>query len=171
VFLRTKRLRIVPLIETDANELVGLLDPQVNAYLLPEDKPTNEHDLREHYRGMQEAARQTSATSRFIALTVRLIDGDRAIGRIEALVHGRDAEIAFLFVASSWGNGFATEAVQAVAAKLKSTGVARLWACVSPENSRSLALCQRLSFEPAAPPRTFVSATFDEGDDVLSVNL
>lgn len=171
MFVSSKRLSIDLLKASHADELTELLDPRVNACFLEEDKPADKEALREQYRAMEEAAGSRSHGSRFMALTVRLAEDNRAIGRIEALVHGEDAEIAFLFVASSWGNGFATEAVEIVASKLKEAQVERLWACVSPDNSRSLALCKRLSFQPCPLPTTFEPATFDEGDEILSVRL
>ena len=58
-------------------------------------------DLREQHRMMQDAARQTSNSARFIALTVRLAENGLAIGRLDALIHGQDAETAFVIVATS----------------------------------------------------------------------
>ncbi|MEM7666558.1 MAG: GNAT family protein [Pseudomonadota bacterium] len=169
--IKTKRLRLVPLDAAHADELMGLIDPRVTEHFLSEDAPSTKSELREQYRAIENAARHITSAAQFNALTVRLARSEQAIGRIEALVHGPDAEIAFVFVAASWSQGYATEAVRALASELKAGGVKRLWACVAPGNAASLVLCKRLSFEPCVLPGTFEAATFDDGDDVLMVEL
>lgn len=99
----------------------------------------------------------------------RAVTNDQCIGRLEALVRGREAEIAFVFVPDSWRQGYATEATAALIMKLEEDGIERVWACVTPRNDRSLALCRRLMFHNDKPPAGLNLATYDYGDDVISL--
>jgi RimJ/RimL family protein N-acetyltransferase len=169
--LKTDRLTILPLRASHAEQLSDLLDPKVNVHFQPEDVPTTVAALRDQFARMEAASRGTRISGAYLPCTVTLSRSGQAIGRVEALVHGQDAEVSFVFVADAWGHGYASEAVGALASKLKRDGVERLWACVTPGNTASLALCRRLSFEPSSLPDTFEAATFDKGDLVLSLKL
>jgi len=60
--------------------------------------------------------------------------------------HSR-AEIGFLFARPYWGNGFAQEAVRAIAAYAFGTlGLARLWARIHARNEAARRLLSRLGF-------------------------
>lgn len=165
--MKTERLLVEPLTARHADALVDLLDERVNRYFAPKDVPKSQTDLRAQFAEMEAVANDTSGSTSFKAFVVkRQIDG-AYIGRLEALVHGADVEIAFIFVQQSWGQGLATEATAALLKDLASTEVERVWACVTPGNDASLRLCERLGFKLSVLPKEPQLATYDDGDDVL----
>jgi RimJ/RimL family protein N-acetyltransferase len=165
------RLLIEPLVSAHADELVGLLDDRVNAHFSAEDTPRSLSDLRQQFVDMEAAKLIGHDGARFLPFVVKAVLENRYIGRLEALIYGTDAEIAFLFVPQSWGKGFATEATKALMALLEAEGVQRVWACVTPSNIASLKLCQRMLFQQSATPADFTLATYECGDVVLSLSL
>jgi RimJ/RimL family protein N-acetyltransferase len=57
----------------------------------------------------------------------------------------RDVEIAWLFKADAWGNGYATEAARAVLSyAFESIGLKRIYALIDRENPASIAVANRL---------------------------
>ena len=65
-----------------------------------------------------------------------------------------DVDIGYAFLAASWGNGYAREAVDAVVQHARERlGLARLLAIVSPGNDRSVRLLDRAGFEAAGTTR------------------
>lgn len=99
-----------------------------------------------------------------------VMDG-RAIGRVEATVHGDYAEIAYLLGPSYWGRGHATVAVAQLLEVLAGLGVRMLWATVHPDNLASRKLLGRLGFAPAAPGTHPALASLDDGDVVFNRRL
>jgi len=96
--------------------------------------------------------------------------GSRVIGRLEATLHDGIAEIAYVFSPSTWGHGYAAEAVRWLLIELRGARVAAVWATVDPENVASIGLLRRLGFQPSAAPREDLRS-FDPGDEVYSVLL
>ncbi len=165
--MRTDRLIIEPLRAHHADELVGLLDERVNRYFSPEDVPTSQAALREQFAEMERVASSRDDGPRFHPYVARVAEHQTCIGRLEVLVHDTDAEIAFVFVPGSWGNGYASEAAKAMIDQFERTGVTRFWACVTGGNTPSLALCERLGFALADVPEDLELWTYDAGDLVL----
>jgi RimJ/RimL family protein N-acetyltransferase len=168
--VKTDRLIIEPLLASHADELVELLDERVNRYFSPQDVPSSQAAQREQFANMERASKSEEVGPRFHPFVVRTADALISIGRLEALVHNKDAEIAFVFVPSSWGNGYATEAAGAMVEHFERVGVERFWACVTQGNEASLALCNRLGFKPAELPQDFELWTYDEGDVILKLD-
>jgi RimJ/RimL family protein N-acetyltransferase len=78
-----------------------------------------------------------------INVAIRRIDVGQAIGRLEATLVDRRAEIAFLLGPNHWGRGFATEAMQWWHSQLiNRENVLEFWATVRPANDRSIRLLQ-----------------------------
>jgi RimJ/RimL family protein N-acetyltransferase len=167
--VKTDRLIIEPLLASHADELIELLDERVNRYFSPQDVPSSPAAHREQFAEMERASKSDEADPRFHPFVVRTADALICTGRLEALVHDKDAEIAFVFVPSSWGNGYATEAAGAMIEHFEQVGVERFWACVTQGNEASLALCNRLGFAPAQLPQDFELWTYDEGDVILKL--
>ena len=167
--IRTKRLSIEPLTIAHAAELVELLDPRVTAHFAPEEKPKTLDDLRQCFAELVGGHQQKRDGKLFLNFAVRLSSSGSCIGRLEAFVQDEDAEIAFLFVPSAWGKGYASEAVSWLRQHLaEAFGVQRVWACITPSNTRSSVLCSRLGFGPAAQGTWPALASYDEGDLVLT---
>ncbi|MBA1375915.1 GNAT family N-acetyltransferase [Sphingomonas ursincola] len=169
--MRTERLIIEPLVASHAEALMSLLDERVNRHFAPEDVPTSQAALRAQFAEMAAAATNRRDGARFLPFVVKTIADGHYIGRLEALVHAKDAEIAFVFIPQSWGQGFATEATSALMVDLQGAGVERFWACVTPSNEPSLALCSRLNFARSELPTAFALATYDVGDIVFSFEV
>ena len=167
----TRRLVVEPLTVSHAEALSGLMDARVNAHFASEDVPMSLAELRQQFGEAEAAAREGHGDAQFIPLVVKTEHDGRYIGRLEALVHGRDAEIAFVFIPESWGYGYATEATVALIGQLSGAGVARVWACVTPTNKPSLALCKRLDFSKCEARPDLDLATYDDGDTVLMLSL
>lgn len=167
--MKTDRLIIEPLLAYHADELIELLDERVNRYISPQDVPSSQAAQREQFADMERASKTHEVGPRFHPFVVKIADALICIGRLEALVHHKDAEIAFVFVPGSWGNGYATEAAGAMIEHFEQVAVERFWACVTKGNQASLALCKRLGFTPAELPRDFELWTYDEGDVILKL--
>jgi RimJ/RimL family protein N-acetyltransferase len=170
--VETDRLLIEPLSIEHADWLLGLLDPRVSEHFAPADRVQTPEQLRGQFREMVEAAGTAEAEERFLPFVVRERRSDTYIGRLEALVVGSRAEVAFVFVPGSWGRGFAGEATRALLGRLAAEYAVRdVWACVTKTNDASLRLCHRLGFVEAAPGTWPALATYDDGDVVLNRSL
>jgi RimJ/RimL family protein N-acetyltransferase len=171
VWMDSARLIIEPLFSAHADKLVRLFDQRVNAHFAVDDTLSSLSDLRQQFSTMEAAKMGGHEGARFLPFVVKTVLEDRYIGRLEALIHGVDAEVAFLFVPQIWGKGFATEAIKSLIAHLGAEGIQRVWACVTPSNTASLKLCQKMLFQQCAIPSGFNLATYDDGDVVLSLPL
>ena len=169
--MQTERMIIEPLAAWHAEVLTELLDELVNRYFAPDDVPTSQAALHKQFEDIEAAATDRSDGTRFLPFVVKTIADGKYIGRLEALVHGDDAEIAFVFTSKSWGKGFATEAAYALMLHLKESGVERFWACVAPSNRPSLALCHRLNFVRSELPPGLTLNTYDDGDVVFHCKM
>ncbi len=167
----TARLIVEPLTAVHAEALESLIDARVNRYFASQDAPTSLAMLRKQFSDLEAAAIIGYDGAHFISLAVKTTKDERYIGRLEALVRGKNAEIAFIFVPNSWGQGYASEATMGLITKLEDLGVERIWACVGPTNTLSLALCSRLNFEQVELPNDFILATYDDGDVVFSLSV
>src|SRR4051795_6383141 len=58
-----------------------------------------------------------------------------------------EVEVGWHLHPDSWGNGYATEAAQAVIARGFEAGLPEVYAVVRPGNERSLAVCRRLGMD------------------------
>ena len=166
--VRTRRLIVEPLLAHHADELIGLLDERVNRYFPSQDVPSSQAALREQFAEMERAANSRDDSHRFHPFVVRTAERQTCIGRLEVLVHDKDAEIAFVFVPDAWGKGYAREAAKAIIDRFGQAGVQRFWACVTRGNTPSLRLCERLGFELAEVPQNLELWTYDDGDIVLT---
>lgn len=166
--VRTRRLIVEPLLAHHADELIDLLDERVNRYFSPRDVPLSQAALREQFAEMERAANSRDDSHRFHPFVVRTAESQACIGRLEVLVRGKDAEIAFVFVPNAWGKGYAREAAKAIIDRFGQAGVQRFWACVTRGNTPSLALCERLGFALAEVPQDLELWTYDDGDILLT---
>ncbi len=57
-----------------------------------------------------------------------------------------EPELAYELLRREWGNGYATEAAEAVIAAARATGRTRLWATIRSSNLRSLHVTEKLGF-------------------------
>lgn len=91
------------------------------------------------------------------------------IGWLQASVHDRIAEVAFLFSPACWGLGYASEGLRWLGAMLMAReDCEALWATTVPANLRCQALLLRCGFREATGMKPAHLVTYDEGDLVYS---
>ncbi|MGY1857307.1 GNAT family N-acetyltransferase [Modestobacter sp. SYSU DS0290] len=64
-----------------------------------------------------------------------------------------EVEVGWHLHPDSWGSGYATEAARAVVDRAFDEGLAEVYAVVRPDNTRSLAVCDRLGMTPLGRTR------------------
>lgn len=168
MILTSARLLLEPLLVAHADQLPGLLDRRVYAHFASADAINDLSQLRDQFEALLGFSEQVSPERRLLNLVVRVMASGELIGRLEALLRDRNAELAFLFVPEVWGHGYAREAVQRLMDHLVAEArVATYWVSITPTNARSIALCRRLGFEPALQESWPELATYDDGDVVM----
>ncbi len=150
--LGTKRLRLQPWAESDADELRLLHSERGNG------TPTVEHT-----RALIVKQLAATVTTGIALLPIRRRDEGDFIGYC-GLIIGRstveEPEIAYELFQRAHGRGYATEAARAVLDAAIATGRKRLWSTVGPWNTPSFRVLEKLGFE-----RHHVSAD-DRGEHV-----
>lgn len=90
--------------------------------------------------------RWESGTEFYWAIT--LLEEDRAIGGISCRMDGHAVEFGYLINRRYWGNGFATDASQAVIEWLFSMpSISRVWATCDTENLASARVLEKVGLE------------------------
>lgn len=143
--LKTRRLRLRPLVEEDAPALHPMLaDADLMAYSA--DGPLGSVDDVRSYLA-EEAAPGNQRT-----WAITRTGDDRAIGWVsgseaDGESDGRGVtEIGFILAREAWGSGIAREAVSAVIDRLFAEGRSRIFADADTENAASIVLLERLGF-------------------------
>lgn len=144
--LETERLRLTPLIASDADQLFPIMgDPEVMAYWdVPEiDDPDVVATI---VQGQVDAMAAGSA----LYWTMRTLASGEFVGSCDLSEIDRwhrRAEVGFMLGRDAWGQGYAQEAMQAVIAFAGSGGVRKLTARTHLGNRRSEALLEKLGFD------------------------
>ena len=147
--LETPRLVLEPQVAAHADEMfVVLSDPAI--YEFENAPPVSVEALRERYRAL-EARRSPDGRQLWLNWTVRLKEGDAAIGYVQSTVlPDAAALVAYEFNSAWWGRGLAGEAVAAAMLELRQhLGVTRFGAVFKTANERSRRLLARLGMRPA----------------------
>ena len=143
--LRTPRLRLKPQVAGHAEAMLEVLaDPRVHTYI-PTDPPTDLIAFRARYERLES---RHSPDGQELWLNWTVFSGLRVIGTVQATVSQteRVADVAYVFGASSWGHGYATEALRALLNFLPSLKVDRARASLDTRNAASARLVERLGF-------------------------
>ena len=124
--------------------LAVLADPRMYTYL-PGDPPSDERSLGERYARL-EMRFSPDGTQRWLNWVV--LTGAGAVGRVEASVDlaTQRAGVAYLFHPDAWGQGYASEALEAMLGHLRLLGVRQAQATIDTRNAASLKLVRRLGF-------------------------
>ena len=143
--LETERLRLEPLIASDADHLFPIMgDPEVMAYWdVPE---VDDPDLVATIVQGQVAA---MADGRALHWAMRTLSTGEFLGSCDLSEidrRHRRAEVGFMLGREAWGQGYALEALRTVIAFAASHGVRKLTARTHLGNRRSEALLQKLGF-------------------------
>jgi ribosomal-protein-alanine N-acetyltransferase len=148
--LRTARLGLEPQRASHAAEMFRVLrDPAIYRY--ENQPPPSELWLRDRYAHL-ESRRSPDGRERWLNWVLRF-EPHGLIGYVQATIHpGRRAAIGYEMASAWWGQGLASEAVQAMLAELAgSYGVDEVFAIHKAANARSARLLDRLGFGPAEP--------------------
>lgn len=142
--MQSERPSYEPLTAAHAAELrCALTDPRVYAHLTGS-HPTTTAEIAAHFARMAAGPQEIQGNQVWWDFAVRL-QGGEFIGRIQATIHDRIAEVGYLFGPAFEGRGYATEAVRWLHARLRDLGfVDSFWATVTPENAPSIRLLERL---------------------------
>lgn len=133
--LRTQRLVLRPFTKEDGPGLYGYLSDPETVRFEPYDPFTREQ--------AEEAARRRACDPAFWAVCDT--EG-RLLGNLYFAPGEFDTwELGYVFGRANWGQGYATEAAQALLCHgFANMGVRRVTACCNPENARSWRLLERL---------------------------
>jgi RimJ/RimL family protein N-acetyltransferase len=167
VNLVSERLRYEPIHRSHASEFERILcDPLVYRFI--EGACPTPADLLSSFTRKEMGAPSERSDERWLDYAVRLGGSGLAIGRIEATILEKRAEVAYLFGTDFWGHGYATEGIRWLHALINTTlDIQEFWATVMPNNTRSMRLLERLGYLEA-PAETWPRLTsYDPGDRVF----
>ena len=167
----TARLQMEALEQRHAEELVVALDHAAVGEFIGGPDVTTVAALHHRIDGLLEGPPAGSSDQRWLNFVVRRTADGIVLGRVEATVYGKWAEIAYLFDPGAWGHGYATEAVRWLIDYLATDlHVSEIWAAILHTNVRSIRLIQRVGLvEQPNPSRT--PQSFDPGDLVFGLVL
>jgi len=166
--LETPRLVLEPQVAAHADEMfIVLSDPAI--YEFENAPPVSVEALRERYRAL-EARRSPDGRQLWLNWTVRLKDGDVAIGYVQATVlPDAAALVAYEFNSAWWGRGLAREAVAAAMRELRQhLGVTRFGAVFKTANARSRRMLARLGMCPVIGGQ-FPSALAEADESAMAI--
>ncbi len=147
--LSSARLRLVPLTVADAAEMVGVLSGDA-LYAFTGGAPPGLDELRSRY-ARQAAGRSPDGGAEWHNWILRRHPGGQAVGYVQATITGagRCAEIAWVVGLEWQGQGYATEAAQALAGWLDGRGVGVIQAHIHPGHAASAAVARRAGLRPS----------------------
>lgn len=144
---QTARLTLEPLCRAHAPLLSeAMLDPALYEFIAGP-RAMNIDELATEFSHRAAGPPVGLRKVRWWNMAVRLTETGEAIGRIEASIVERRAEIGYLFGPRYWGQGYASEAIGWLQQKLQAAGVVTFWACVTPGNERSVRMLVRLGYD------------------------
>jgi ribosomal-protein-alanine N-acetyltransferase len=143
--LETERMRLTPLVADDISQIFPLMaDAEVMAFW-----DMGEIDDPDLIGNIVAGQVEEMAAGRAIYWTLRAIADDRFLGVCDLSEidrRHRRAEVGFMLGREAWGQGFASEAVQAVLSYAAAQGFRRLLARTHLGNRRSDSLLEKLGF-------------------------
>ena len=143
--LETERLRLVPLVADDADNLFSIMgDPEVMAYW--DVSEVDDPDLITAIVASQVAAMRDG---RALHWAMRTLSGSEFLGCCDLSEIDRwhrRAEVGFLLGRDAWGRGYALEAMQTIVAWAAVNGLRKLTARTHLGNRRSEVLLEKLGF-------------------------
>jgi RimJ/RimL family protein N-acetyltransferase len=144
--LETERLRLEPLIEAHAAELVVLYsDPRMYEFI-PQDPPSSLEALALRFR-LLEARQSPDGKEGWFNWAMRSKSLGVCVGCVQVTLRqdGR-AQLAYDVGVPYWRQGYATEACRRVIGALFTTGVTEIRAELDTRNEASIRLLEKLGF-------------------------
>lgn len=146
--ISTRRLDLIPLTTGDADDLFPLLKDPALGRFTGEAPPADVGALRAGFAAW-ETRRSPDGAELWLNWVVRLKDGARAVGLVQATVGDGAAAIAWTIGTDFQRQGFATEAGNALIAWLRgSLGVPSIVGSIHPDNVASQTAAQRIGLRP-----------------------
>jgi RimJ/RimL family protein N-acetyltransferase len=132
--LQTRRLVLLPLRETDAREMLGVLADR-DLYRFTGGGSPSLRDLEVRY--LSQASGLSSGSDVWHNWILRLQESERAIGFVQATLTDETADVAWL-VGTDWqGCGYAKEAAAEMCRWLRACGIGSLTAHIHPKHLAS----------------------------------
>jgi RimJ/RimL family protein N-acetyltransferase len=148
--LESARLVLDPLRPEHADELAPVLD-DLSLHRFIGGEPLGRDELRARYARLA-VGRSPDGAQRWLNWTVRRRPAGEAVGTVQATVIGEApdavAEIAWVIGSADQGQGFAKEAVQAMATWLSEQQARRLIAHINPDHKASQAVARSVGLRP-----------------------
>jgi RimJ/RimL family protein N-acetyltransferase len=139
--LRTDRLVLTPLVESDAAEMVAVLaDPTLYAFTGGE--APDRVGLEARYRALEAGSPVPGEDWR--NWIIRLVGDGCAVGFVQATVVGDEADVAWVVGVPWQGRGIAREAAGAMCRWLHDRGVGRISAHIHPDHHASAGVAASL---------------------------
>jgi RimJ/RimL family protein N-acetyltransferase len=146
--LTPARLDLVPLTAVDADDLFPVFDDPALGRWTGDTTPADPEVLRRRFAAW-EAGPSPGSTERWLNWTMRRREDARAIGHLQSTVTGDTAAVAWVVGTGFQGEGFATEAAQALVAWLRNQqGVTAIEASIHPGNIASQTVARRAGLRP-----------------------
>ena len=144
----TPRLRIQPLLSSHADAAFALLQDERIYRWISMNKPASVESLRADWK-RNEARMSPDGEEAWLAWFVTSKADGSPVGSVDACINSDSiaTNFGYYFFAGVWGQGFASEAVKAVADALISHGVPMLVATVTAGNAASARVLQKCDFK------------------------
>ncbi|MBT3285198.1 GNAT family N-acetyltransferase [Candidatus Bathyarchaeota archaeon] len=142
--LLSKRLRLRPILIDDVEFIYELFSrSETNKYSEYPDLKTRDEAVEMYDKFMR-----PGGESRFRVIIERLGESIGTIGMYSNSKDHKRAEIGYDLMREHWGNGYMTEAVEAlVSYGFETLGLERIEATVDPENGASIRILEKNSFQ------------------------
>jgi RimJ/RimL family protein N-acetyltransferase len=147
--ISSPRLRLAPVAVADAAEMAGVLSGEA-LYDFTGGAPPGPGELRARYV-RQAAGRSPDGRAEWHNWILRRRPGGQAIGYVQATITGggQRAEIAWVVGLDWQGQGYASEAAQALVGWLDARGVRIVQAHIHPRHAASAAVARRAGLRPS----------------------
>jgi RimJ/RimL family protein N-acetyltransferase len=147
VSLETPRPLLIPRLGAHADAAYSLLQDEAIYEWISLDKPTDLDALRAHWTRI-ESRISTDGTEAWPVWTVTTRTDGTLVGQVDASVDDKlvCTNLGYYFFPDYWGQGYASEAVRAVADHLVQRGIHRLVATVTVGNHASAQVLKKAGF-------------------------
>ncbi len=145
--IETPRLHIQPLMSTHADAAFTPLQDERIYQWISMNKPRSVESLRADWKRNEGRISPDGQEAWLAWFVTSKVDG-RPIGCLDACIdaHHIATNVGYYFFADAWGQGYASEAVKALADELIAQGVHKLVATVTTGNAASVRVLQKAGF-------------------------
>jgi len=145
--VETPRLLLIPRMGTHADIAFGLLQADAIYEWISLDKPTDVDAMRAHWTRI-ESRMSTDGTEAWPVWTVATRTDGAFVGQVDVSVDDQlvCTNLGYYFYPDFWGQGYASEAVRAIADHLEQQGIHRQVATVTVGNHASAQVLKKAGF-------------------------